>query len=166
MVLMEMAMFLTTLPTEEQIRILNCLELLFRHEPEGHESTPDNRICSITESWYTHLDRGPGLKTLLGYLRNPFPDIKLAGLGVLKSVVDYPWGRAAVAETAGLLEYILDRSADFNTEAFRAKFEVLNVLNRHNDGFSEAQQNDIKNYVARGPFYKKGITEVAVEGGQ
>lgn len=169
MVLMEMAMFLSTLPTEEQIRILNCLELLFRLEAEGEDgdnSSPDNRICLITESWYKFLDRGPGLKILMAYLRNPFPDIKLAGFGVLKSIVDYPWGQAAVADTAGLLEYILDRGADFNTEAFQAKFEILLVLNRFNGDFSEAQQKEIKEYVAKGPFYKKGITEVAIENQQ
>lgn len=66
MVLMEMAMFLNTLPTEEQIRILNCLEMLFRWQVEEEEggqldaaSNPDNRICMITETWYKHLDRGP-----------------------------------------------------------------------------------------------------------
>lgn len=175
MVLMEMAMFLTTLPTEEQKRILNCLELLFTLDTpqpqEGEEmdmgasAEPDNRICVITESWYKYLDRGPGLKTLLGYCRNPFPDIKLAGFGVLKAVVDYPWGRAALADTAGLLEYILDRSAEFNTEALQAKYEILRCLHRNNnDGFTEAQQREIKEYVGKGPFYKKGITEVAVDG--
>lgn len=175
MVLMEMSMFLSTLPTEEQIRILNCLELLFRLEAEGGDdaddvgdanASPDNRVCLITETWYKFLDRGPGLKILMAYLRNPFPDIKLAGFGVLKSIVGYPWGQAAVADTAGLLEYILDRGADFNTEAFQAKFEILLVLNRFNGDFSEAQQKEIKDYVAKGPFYKKGITEVAIENHQ
>lgn len=164
MVLMEMAMFLTTLPTEEQIRILNCVELLLRFEAEGDEAEmgPDNRISTITEKWYKYLDRGPGLKTVLSYCRNPFADIKLAGFGVLKSVVEYTWGRAAIANTAGFLEYVLDRGADVNTEAFQAKFDVLQCLNKHNESFSEAQKTDIRDYVARGPFYKKGITEVAV----
>lgn len=169
MILMEMAMFLTTLPTEEQIRILNCVELLLRFEAEGDEAErgPDNRISTITEQWYKYLDRGPGLKTILGYCRNPFPDIKLAGFGVLKSVVEYSWGRAEMANTAGFLEYVLDRGADVKTEAFQAKFDVLRCLDKHNESFSEAQQMEIRDYVVRGPFYKKGITEVAVaEDGQ
>lgn len=173
MVLMEIAMYLNTLPTEEQIRILNCLELLFRLQPEEGETeeqtiaNPDNRISSITEQWYKYLDRGPGLKTLLQYTRNPFPDIKLAGFGVLKSVVDYAWGRKALADTAGLLEYLLDRSTDSNTEAFQAKYEILRCLNKFNSGFGEAQQKEIRDYVAKGPFYKKGQTEVALaEDGQ
>lgn len=168
MVLMEMGMFLTTLPTEEQKRILNCLELLFTLETTSEEEAyPDNRICSITESWYKYLDRGPGLKVIMGYCRNPFPDIKLAGFGVLKAIVDYPWGKAAVAETAGLLEYILDRGAEFNTEALQAKYEILRCLHKSNDNsFSDAQKIEIKEYVAKGPFYKRGITEVAVDDGQ
>lgn len=169
MILMEMAVFLTTLPTEEQIRILNCLELLFRLQPEpDHDVTmnPDNRICTITETWYRYLDRGPGLKIVLNYIRNPFPDIKLAGYGVLKAITDYPWGRVAIADTAGLLEFILDRSSDTNTEALQAKYEILLALNRFNESFSETQQQEIKDYISRGAFYKKGVTEVAVEGGQ
>lgn len=164
MVLMEITMFLSTLPTEEQIRILNCLELLFLWDKDAEgNAMPDNRISTITESWYKFLDKGPGLKVLMSYCRNPFPDIKLAGLGVIKSIVDYSWGRAAIAETAGLVEYLLDRGADFNTEAFQAKFDILQCLNVHSDQLSEGQQSEIKDYIAKGPFYKKGITDVAVE---
>lgn len=164
MVLMEMAMFLCTLPTEEQIRILNCLELLFMWDKEAEgNSMPDNRISTITEGWYKFLDKGPGLKVLMSYCRNPFPDIKLAGFGVIKSIADYSWGRAAISETAGLIEYLLDRGADFNTEAFQAKYDILLCLNVQNNELSEGQRAEVKDYVAKGPFYKKGITDVAME---
>lgn len=167
MIFMELAMFLTQLPTEEQIRILHCLENLFQwlSTEDGGEQEPNNRISMITEKWYKYLDRGPGLKTVMAYCRNPFPDIKLAGFGVLRAIVDFSWGRTALSETAGGLEYIMDRSMEFHKESFQAKFQVLKCIQRAGSEtcFTEDQRKDIDEYVHKGPFYIKGETEIATE---
>lgn len=160
MAIMEMRMFLETLPTNEKIRVFGCMEMLLRWVPPTEGEEPDNRISTITQTWYKHFDRpGDCLQVLLENCRNPFPDMKMAALGVVKSIVAYKWGRKALAGTAGFLEYLVDRNAEFRPEALHTKFEILQQLDKHAGELSEAQQAEVRDYVVRGVFYKQGITE-------
>lgn len=77
------------LPTPVKIRAINCLETLFYCDPTN---SSNNQINSITEKWFTSLTCGSNQMTLIQeFCRNPFPEIKLATLGLLRSMVTYTW---------------------------------------------------------------------------
>jgi 26S proteasome non-ATPase regulatory subunit 5 len=149
------------MPTDLKIRILNCLHNLF--DVEGN--TCDNQVTCITQSWYDCLaDSQEHLNFIMTYCKNPFPDIRVAALGLLKAVCTHKWGQEYMKNSGGFIEYLLDRKVDFDINAIQEKYEVVKVL-AVSTVFDAQQIVELRKYVADGAFYKETITEVAIEGG-
>jgi Proteasome non-ATPase 26S subunit len=98
----------------------------------------------------------------------------LPAIQLLLVVSQQPWGRQLVLETPGLIEWLLDREAACgvhkstgsggNPECLRAKFDVAKVLNASADvGVSADFKINLAEFVQQGPFFKRGLYEVATE---
>lgn len=148
------------LPIQLQSRALNCLETIFQSDPNDLDN---NQICSITESWFTSLTGTNQLTFLQDFCRNPFPEIKIAALALLRSICSYRWGQRALSETAGFIEYLLDRNTEFDKDAIHEKYNVIKALGESSE-FDANTILQIRQYIKDGAFFVRGITEVAVEG--
>lgn len=69
----------------------------------------------------------------------------------------------ALKDTAGMIEYLLDRRAEFDKEAKQVKHEVISILSE-TTVFDAHTILLLKKYVNEGPHYVEGILDVAVEG--
>lgn len=92
------AKLLSSLPTDVRLRALNCLENLLR----VNEKTND--IMQITRKWYTLIGDDP-MELILRYAKNPFSEIKLAGLGILQAIAEQQWGQEEMRNTPGKKNY-------------------------------------------------------------
>lgn len=88
------AMLLSSLPMEVRLRALNCLENLLKVEEKTNE------IMKITRKWYTLFGDDP-MEIILRYAKNPFSEIKLAGLGILQAIAEQQWGQEEIRNTPG-----------------------------------------------------------------
>lgn len=62
----------------------------------------DHRVTLMTREWFRTINREKGsMETLFNMCKNPFPDIKLAGLSLLDAVCQHLWGEQEVARVAG-----------------------------------------------------------------
>lgn len=102
---------------------------------------------------------------LYEYCTNPFPDIKAACLRLVNVLCLYPWGVLALSQTGGLLEFLLNRSAEFDKEVKYLKYEIIEKLSQDTGNtFNEDVQNQLKRFVLEGPFYVQAMMDVVVEG--
>ncbi len=101
---------------------------------------------------------------VLDFCRNPFPDIKIAALLLLKVLVAPIWGRKALEETAGFIEFLLDRNIEFNKDAIHEKFQIIKILSQSPMVFDTVTLGQLKKYVEQGAFYVEGVMDVVAEG--
>lgn len=148
------------LPTPLKVRALNCLETLF--QCDAFDAT-NNQISSITEQWFSSLTENNQLTFVQEFCQNPFPEIKTAALGLLRAICNYTWGQRALANTAGFIEFLLDRNAEFDKEILYEKYNVLKAIVNSRE-FDEITSKQIRKYVDDGVFYVQGVMEVAIEG--
>lgn len=151
---------INNLPTPLKIRALNSLHTVFQCEPSNYQN---NQIGSITEQWFVSLNGAGNLAFIHSFCKNPFPEIKLASLALLRSICKYPWGQIALIQTAGLIEYLLDRKAEFDKDIMHEKYVLLKDLSS-SIVFDTNIGEQINRYIADGAFYVQGITEVAIDG--
>lgn len=148
------------LPTALKVRALNCLEALFQCDPTD---SSNNQINSITEQWFQSLTGSNQLSFVQEFCRNPFPEIKIAALGLLRAICGYTWGHRALSNAAGFIEYLLDRKSEFDKEILHEKYNILNLVANSGE-FDENTARQINQYVKDGAFYVQGVMEVVVEG--
>lgn len=130
------------LPTPLKVRALNCLETLFR--ADASDAT-NNQISSITEQWFSSLTENNQLTFVQEFCQNPFPEIKAAALGLMRAICNYPWGQRALANTAGLIEFLLDRNAEFDKEILYEKYNVLKAIVNILGNLMKSQANKFEN---------------------
>uniref|UniRef100_U5ETB0 26S proteasome non-ATPase regulatory subunit 5 n=1 Tax=Corethrella appendiculata TaxID=1370023 RepID=U5ETB0_9DIPT len=157
----ELYSMLRNLPSELKIRLLNCLEALFRIDP----NLSDNQVTCITQSWYEIFSSSSDLTVIMEYAKNSFPDIKIASIGWLKAICLHKWGQEFFRNTAGFLEYLLDRKSEFDKNVLLEKYEIIRILSESDRVFDIETLNELRKYVREGAFYVQGVTEVAIEGG-
>lgn len=88
------AKLLSSLPTDIRLTALNCLENLLRVKEKNNE------IMQITRRWYTLFGDIP-MEIIARYARNPFSEIKMAGLGILHAMAEQQWGQEEIRNTPG-----------------------------------------------------------------
>ncbi|XP_066248492.1 26S proteasome non-ATPase regulatory subunit 5 [Euwallacea similis] len=145
---------LPSLPTETRIRALNCIENLLC------DSRLD--IMQITEKWFRLLGAEP-MEIITKYAKNPFSELRLAGLGVLNAISGQIWGQEAIKNTPGLVEFLLDRSIETIKDCKEAKYEIVKLLSQ-GQVFDRSTQERFEAFIKEGPFYVHAVTEVAIEG--
>ncbi|KAJ8919045.1 hypothetical protein NQ315_016951 [Exocentrus adspersus] len=147
---------LTSFPTEVRLRALNCLENLLT--VEEHK----NDILQITRKWYGLFGDDP-MEVILRYAKNPFSELKLAGLGILRAIAEQQWGQEEIHNTPGLVEFLLDRNLETIKECKEAKYEIVKCLST-STVFDQTTLKMFQEFVKEGPFYVHAVTEVALEG--
>lgn len=121
-------------------------------------------ISSITLQWFKALSGTNGMAFLLDFCRNPFPDIKTAALTLLKVVVTPLWGQKALEETAGFVEFLMDRNVEFDKDAIHEKHKIIEILSESTTVFDSVTLGQLKKYVQQGAFYVEGVMDVVAEG--
>lgn len=101
---------------------------------------------------------------MLNFCRNPFPDIKIAALTFLKVIVTPVWGQKALEQTAGFIEFLMDRNIEFNKDAIHEKYQIIEILSQSNAVFDTVSLGQLKKYVRQGAFYVEGVMDVVAEG--
>ncbi|XP_026476286.1 26S proteasome non-ATPase regulatory subunit 5-like [Ctenocephalides felis] len=144
--------------TEIRIRALDCLKHLVEIDP----SDTNNEIQSITQKWFNTLCENP-VDFIFNVCRKPFPDIKLAALGILKVIACQLWGADLIVNNPGIIEYLLDRRTENFKDGKQAKFDIIFALNQIPDLDLELRQR-LQLYIAEGPFYVEAVTDIAIEG--
>lgn len=81
----------------------------------------------------------------------------------MSAICSHNWGIDALMETAGFVEHLLDRRADFDKEVKQEKYLVIQLLSK-SSRFDATTLAELKRYVSEGAFYVVGEMEVAVEG--
>lgn len=106
------------------------------------------------------------LGMVVGLCRQPFADIRQAGLEVLAVLASQLWGQECISTYPGLVEFLLDRNSESFKECKEAKYEVVKrLIEAEPDIFDADTMQKFKDFVTQGPFYVDINTEVAVEGG-
>lgn len=106
------------------------------------------------------------LVRILSVIRQPFPELHLAGLKLLLSLSRSEWGQKKVQCVPGLVEYLLDRQTEYNRKGKELKFAIIHVLSVSPSTeavFGSPGLVKFKTHVLEGPFYVEGKTSVAVE---
>lgn len=85
---------LVSLPTELKARVLKTIEILLRVD------SISSQVTAITLKWYkimgdTIIDK------ITTYAKNPFGEIRCAGLGVLCSLALQQWGQEVIQGVPG-----------------------------------------------------------------
>ncbi|XP_023307211.2 26S proteasome non-ATPase regulatory subunit 5 [Lucilia cuprina] len=151
--------YLRNLPTDLKNRAFSSLEHIFTFE-----SAVAPEISCILQRWFNYLNDGSNnMQFLMDFCRNPFPDIKISTLNLIGALCLYPWGIEALKNTAGFLEYLLDRKVEFDKDAKYAKFSVIKLL-ADSSAFDVQTNIQLRTYVNEGPYYVQSIMDVAVEG--
>ncbi|XP_058983692.1 26S proteasome non-ATPase regulatory subunit 5-like [Musca domestica] len=151
--------YLRNLPSELKNRAFSSLEIIFTFD-----EPVSNNVSDILRKWFGHLNGGEKhMQFLMDFCRNPFPDIKISTLNLIGAACLYPWGIETLKNTAGFLEYLLDRKIEFDKEAKYAKYCVIKIL-AESCAFDVETNNQLRTYVNEGPYYVQSIMDVAVEG--
>lgn len=170
--------YLKILPTDLKNRCFSALEVIFQQDEKsnnqiryvmsGLQKRKSNFhinlfFSEIAEKWFFFLEESRNLEFLFAFIKNPFPEIKIASLSLIKVLCLYPWGVVALKDTAGMIEYLLDRRVEFNKEAKQVKHEIISILSE-TSVFDAHTILLLKKYVNEGPHYVEGILDVAVDG--
>ncbi|XP_053947800.1 26S proteasome non-ATPase regulatory subunit 5 [Anastrepha ludens] len=154
----EIASYLRNLSTDLKNRAFNTLEIIFTTE-----SVSQADIDELLRKWFVYLADGENMQFLMDFCRNPFPDIKVACLSFIKSVCRHRWGVVALKDTAGFVEYLLDRKIEFDKEAKYKKFELISLL-ADSDVFDVQTNIQLRTYANEGPYFIQSIMDIATEG--
>ncbi|XP_049870417.1 26S proteasome non-ATPase regulatory subunit 5 [Pectinophora gossypiella] len=152
-------------PTEMKVRALNCFSNLISvdKDPSLPPSGPiDHRVTLMTREWFRSLSDN-SMQTLFEICKNPFPDMRISSFTLLDAVCQHQWGEELVSRTAGLIEYLLDRTVDHTKEMKEIKYDVIKRLSR-SPAFDTSIILRLQTYVEQGPFYSETTLEVAMEG--
>ncbi|KAL3288064.1 hypothetical protein HHI36_002515 [Cryptolaemus montrouzieri] len=148
---------LGSLPTELTIRALKCIEnLLIANETNHH-------ISLICRKWFFALGTNPMTEIVLKYSKNPFSELRLAGLNIIKSISNQVWGQEIIKDTPGLIEFLLDRNVETHKDCKVVKYEIIKILSS-STLFEQEVLKRLNLYVREGPFYVQGIMEITFEG--
>ena len=141
-----------------RVRVLDSLTIFFSC-PEGREVEG-----WTSEQWFHHLSTSP-LSLVMSIIKQPFDDLRTAGLRFLLSVAPREWGQREMSGHPGLLEYLLDRRATLNKAGKELKFDVIHAL--VTSGTAEAVFGSpnflkLRQYDREGPFFVTGDQAVAM----
>lgn len=158
--LKRLAEVIKKMPTDLRVRGLNNLACIL----DVKKSDQDNRILSLTKSWFDSLCEEP-LKMVVDLCKQPFADIRQAGLELLAVLASQVWGQEYIAGFPGLTEFLLDRNVESFKECKEAKYDVVrNLSNAVSNIFDASTMQRFKKFVLAGPMYVETHTEVATEG--
>ena len=90
---------LTSLPTESRLRALHCLESFLRVQAD------ERQVSEVTRNWFSVMSDEP-LGWIMKYAKNPFHEIRSAGLGLLRALSTQLWGHKVIRNSPGIEVYV------------------------------------------------------------
>ncbi|XP_033327939.2 26S proteasome non-ATPase regulatory subunit 5 [Megalopta genalis] len=160
-VLKKIAEVIQTMPTALRIRGLENLALIL----DVKKAEQDNRILSLTKSWFDSLCDEP-LSMIIAICRQPFADIRQAGLEVLAVIAAQTWGQEYISVFPGLVEFLLDTNIESFKECKEAKYEVVRQLSQAEPNmFDGTTMQKFVEFVNQGPHHVEINIEVATYSG-
>lgn len=63
-------------------------------------SDQDTQSLTLTRSWFEQLAPNP-MELVMSVCRQPFTELRLAGLQVLQVLAEQPWGQESINDTPG-----------------------------------------------------------------
>jgi Proteasome non-ATPase 26S subunit len=107
------------------------------------------------------------MSAVISLARQPFSDLHVAGLRLLGSIVTLPWCQSRLIESAGFIEYLLDRSTERGDRTgLEVKYDVISKLASSEVAASVLPSEiliRLREYVREGPLYVKIESQVAFE---
>lgn len=106
------------------------------------------------------------LTHILSVVRQPFPELHLAGLELLLSLSRWEWGQKKMHGVPGLVEYLLDRRTENTRKGKELKFEIMRILSVSPSTeavFGSPGLVKFKTYMLEGPFHVAEEASVAME---
>lgn len=99
--------------------------------------------------------------------RQPFADLRCAALEILRSIAKQYWGQQYMNDLPGFIEYLLDRTTEFDKQGKEMKFEIVRTLAESPtscETLGNIVVSRMQQYVNDGPFFVKAEVVVAFEG--
>ena len=121
---------------------------------------------SVSRQWLAKI-RPDFFQLLLSVVRQPFADLRLAGLVVMLEMANWEWGQREMQKCPGFLEYLLDRNSEPDKEGKELKYEIVHRIMSTEYGETVWGSLDairMKKFDREGPFYYVGDTTIAIEG--
>ena len=145
-----------------RVRCLRALSMLLSCREEGERWEE-----SVSLHWFNTLHRNP-FQILMSIVKQPFQDLRIAGLRVLLVMSSFEWGQRLFHSHPGFLEYLLDRTTEPDKEGKELKYEIVHSMVASGsvaEGvFGSVDLLKLKRYEREGPFYSAVDTSVALEG--
>ena len=121
---------------------------------------------SISRKWFAEIHPNL-LQLMLSTVKQPFADLRLAGLALIVELSTQEWGQRQLQACPGFVEYLLDRSSEPDKEGKELKYEVVHRI--VGSEFGEAVWGNVdmmkmKRYDKEGPYFHTGDTALAIDG--
>lgn len=127
----------------------------------------DNWEESVSLQWFNTIHINP-FPILMSIVKQPFQDLRVAGLHVLLTMASFEWGQRIFSSHAGFLEYLLDRKTEPDKEGRELKYEIVHCIVTTGETaekvFGNVDLLKLRKYNREGPFFSAADTTVAMEG--
>jgi 26S proteasome non-ATPase regulatory subunit 5 len=157
--------FITNSQTDVRVKSLDATRQLI-YLPVEHQT---NELLALTEHWFSLLSDGAGtdvLRVILSVAKQPFAELRLVALGLIRSLALVLWGQRILHSHPGFNEYLLDRSTEGTKEGLEEKFSIVKTLVESPtvaDVFGWEYVARLRTYERDGPFYVRRETQVAMD---
>lgn len=160
-----------------KLRALDCLYHMMHIQgisDEQHEERLSqlvrhwlHEVCSCSQLLQSSESELFSVEPLWRLSRLPFIEVRVAAFKVLVAVAGQSWGQHLLSNTAGFLEYLLDRSTEFCQSGRNAKYDVVTAIVKRpvtgGRGFDSSALDRLKSHYREGPFFVRAQTEVTLD---
>ncbi|KAK6639279.1 hypothetical protein RUM43_007551 [Polyplax serrata] len=147
--------------TDLAVTVVNSLSELLK------KINGDASCNEITEEWFDYMGFN-ATEVIVNLGKLPFIEIRLPALALLKTLAAHSWGAKKLCNYPGMIEYLLNRSSEYNKDCKQTKFDIVcNIVQsagNSNDFLNPDVLHTLKEFVKEGPFYVPLEVETAIEG--
>ncbi|GAB6021993.1 26S proteasome non-ATPase regulatory subunit 5 [Chamberlinius hualienensis] len=146
------------------ITALNAVESLMSVKVK--DQTPELVIENILKKWFDNLSDN-SMKLLLDICKHPFTEVRCAALAIFRSMANQRWAQRYMNDYPGFIEYLLDRSTEFDKKGKFSKYKIVETLANSSTVGSELGEIvhlRLRQYINSGPYFVQAETAVAFEG--
>ncbi|KHJ75103.1 hypothetical protein OESDEN_25281 [Oesophagostomum dentatum] len=113
-------------PVELRARHLDAMATLFE---KGEDQ--------LLSQWFSYMG-SPMPTVLMSLVQKPFPDLRMASLRTLASLLSHPFGIQTFLGTSGFIDWLLNQSTEHEWEAGRLKADIIRALIASNSPLIDA----------------------------
>ncbi|CAD5121828.1 DgyrCDS10300 [Dimorphilus gyrociliatus] len=147
-------------PSDVRIRGMDCVCEMFEYKQDWSP-----KYLSYHERWFEMLGDRQFIDAVFGIVRQPFDDLHVAALRVIRSVATQEWGQKILANFPGFEEWLFDRRTETCKDGKETKFDIAHVLltsNTLGQTFESPFIIKLKVFYKEGPFHVQSQSEVAL----